>query len=91
MAELHNIKNYVAIELGYKSNTLFSAYEQFLINPHGLTYKVINKSVDKIAIRYAQEQNKELVEMLIKCEKVISELDIATDDIKQLIKEATEL
>lgn len=33
----------------------------------------------------------EMLEMLIKCEKVISELEIATDDIKELIKSATEI
>lgn len=33
----------------------------------------------------------EMLEMLIKCERVISELEISTDDIKELIKSATQI
>lgn len=61
MKNLQEIKEEVAAELGYKSNSVFSAYEQLLINPHGLNYKVIINYNDQIAIRYAEERNKELV------------------------------
>jgi len=66
MKDLQKIKEQVGEGFGYKSNPVFSAYEQLLINPHGLTYKVLNDSVDQIAIRYANEQNRELVFMLEK-------------------------
>lgn len=68
---VEEIKDEVAIELGYKSNSVFSAHEQLLINPNGVNYKVISNSIDQIAIRYAQsktqdlqEWNAELMEML---------------------------
>ena|SRR5690606_35822099 len=64
MKDLQQIKDEVAEEFGYKSNSVFNAYEQLLINPHGLTYKTLNEGADQVAIRYAQEQNRELVEIL---------------------------
>ncbi|WP_148910042.1 hypothetical protein [Sphingobacterium allocomposti] len=76
---LQQIKDEVAEGFGYKSNSVFNAYEQLLINPHGLTYKVLNASVNQVAIRYANEQNRELVEML----EIINE-GINTMDFTQL-------
>jgi len=74
MKDLQQIKDEVARELGYKTNSVFNAYEQLLINPHGSTYRVLNDSVDKIAIRYAKEQKRELVAMLERCLSFIDEL-----------------
>lgn len=59
---LEEIKEEVAQELGYKSNSVFSAHEQLLINPHGYNYKVLSRSIDQVAERYAQSQNQELIE-----------------------------
>ena len=57
---LQQIKDEVAEGFGYKSNSVFSAHEQIV----GSTYEVLSNSIDQVAIRYAQDQNKELVEML---------------------------
>lgn len=59
MKTLSEIKADVAQEFGYKSNYVFNAYEQLIINPHGLTYKVLNDSVNEVAKRYAKEVARE--------------------------------
>ena len=56
---LSKIKESVAQELGYKSNSVLTAYEQLIINPHGLTYKVLEEAIDKVAKRYAKEVARE--------------------------------
>lgn len=59
MKTLEEIKDEYAREFGYKSNLVFNAYEQLIINPHGLTYKVLNDSVNEVAKRYAKEVARE--------------------------------
>lgn len=56
---LSKIKESVAQEFGYKSNSVLTAYEQLIINPHGLTYKVLEEAIDKVAKRYAKEVARE--------------------------------
>ena len=73
---IEEIKEEVARELGYKSNSVFSAHEQFLINPHGCNYKVLSRGFDQVAERYAQSQNQALTDWKESMMKVHSELDL---------------
>lgn len=79
---IEEIKDEVAQELGYKSNSVFSAHEQLLINPHGCNYKVLSSSFDEVAERYAQSQTQELIEQnreLVEMYKECFEMFIPTD------------
>lgn len=73
---IEEIKEEVAQEFGYKSNSVFSAHEQLLINPHGCNYKALSSGFDQVAERYAQSQTQELTEWKESMMKVHSELDL---------------
>lgn len=80
--KLQNIKDEVAKGLGYPHwNELlhWEAHNHYL----GLT---LEKAIDQVAIRYAQEQNRELVEMLEMVVMDLEERGRAYGDIYEMCK-----